>query len=394
MNTNSLHSDFIIIGAGAAGLFAAGKLTQLGKTVRIIDSEDKPGKKILISGGGYCNFTNIHTSPSHFISDNPHFCTSALSRYSPYHFIELVEKYHIPYHEKVLGQMFCDTSARDIVRMLMFEINQNKLILELQCKVESVTKSDIFFVHTNKGIYSSQSVIVSSGGLSIPKMGASCIGYDIALSFGHTIIPTKPGLVPLIVQAETFPYSDLAGLSIQSEIQTEESPIFKEGLLFTHKGLSGPAILQASSYINHTNSVTINTLIDPSNYTKIAQGDFGRMEWKNALSTIFPKRFAYAWAQYHKQSETYSHYSEKTRKLFAEQLMNWQPIIAGNEGYSKAEVTVGGVNTKELSSKTMMSNKIPNLYFIGEVVDVTGHLGGYNFQWAWASAHAISISSN
>jgi predicted Rossmann fold flavoprotein len=225
-------------------------------------------------------------------------------------------------------------------------------------------------------------------------MGASCIGYDIALSFGHTIIPTKPGLVPLIVQADTFPYSDLAGLSIQSEIQTEESPIFKEGLLFTHKGLSGPAILQASSYMNHTNSVTINTLIDPSNYAKIAKGDFGKMDWKNALSTIFPKRFAYAWAQYHKQSETYSHYSEKTRKIFADQLMNWQPIIAGNEGYSKAEVTVGGVNTKELSSKTMMSNKIPNLYFIGEVVDVTGHLGGYNFQWAWASANAISISSN
>lgn len=394
MKNELSHSDYIIIGAGAAGLFAAGKLTQLGKTVRIIDSEDKPGKKILISGGGYCNFTNIHTNPSHFISDNPHFCTSALSRYSPYQFIELVEKYHIPYHEKVLGQMFCDTSARDIVRMLLSEIHHNTFTLELQCKVKAVTKSDIFFVHTNKGMYTSQSVIVSSGGLSIPKMGASCIGYDIALSFGHTIIPTKPGLVPLIVSEDTFPCSELAGLSIQSEIQTEKSPIFKEGLLFTHKGLSGPAILQASSYINDSPTININTLINPSHYATIVQGNFGKMDWKNALSTIFPKRFAYAWAQYHKQSETYSHYSVKTRTSFADQLMNWKPLINGNEGYAKAEVTVGGVNTKELSSKTMMSTKIPHLYFIGEVVDVTGHLGGYNFQWAWASANAISISSH
>lgn len=383
-------SDCIVIGAGAAGLYCAGKISQHGKSVTIVEHNDHPGKKIRISGGGRCNFTNRVVKGQHFISENPHFAVSALSRYTPDHFISLVESHQIAYHEKTLGQLFCDHSSKEIIDMLLKECNQDYTDIQYGVKIHSIKNSDYYTVETSKGIFQSQSLVIASGGLSVPSLGASTFGYEIAKEFGHTIIHTRPALVPLIVNHQTFPCSELAGVSFPVEVFTKKSPVFKESLLFTHKGISGPAILQISSYLDNENTFTINTLpgFDYSHISDTSK----KSEWRTVLGHVLPKRFSDYWTHFHNQNEVYGHYSDRSIHQFLSELQEWNFTSSGTDGYAKAEVTAGGVHTNELSSKTMMSKINPNLYFIGEVVDVTGHLGGYNFQWAWSSAHAASES--
>lgn len=383
-------SDCIIIGAGAAGLFCAGLISKQGKSVSLLEHNSQPGKKIRISGGGRCNFTNRIVKAQHFISDNPHYAVSALSRYTPDDFIRLIESYNISYHEKTLGQLFCDGSSQQVIDMLLSECDSNYTDISYGVLINSVSRNELFHVETNKGIFSARHLIIATGGLSIPSLGASNFGYTLAKQFGHSIIDTRPALVPLTIEKEEFPCANIAGVSLPIEASTMNGPIFRESMLFTHKGLSGPAILQASSYISSKSPIKINVLptLDECSLEDVSP----KSEWKTLLGQYVPKRFADLWTETHNQTDTIGHYGNKRIQSFLDELRDWSPIIQGNEGYAKAEVTAGGINTKELSSKTMMSNIVPNLYFIGEVVDVTGHLGGYNFQWAWSSAHAVAQS--
>lgn len=383
-------SDCIIIGAGAAGLFCAGLLSKQHKTVTLLEHNAQPGKKIRISGGGRCNFTNRIVKAQHFISENPHFAVSALSRYTPDDFINLIESHNIDYHEKTLGQLFCDGSSQQVIDMLLSECNTSYCDISYGTKVYSVRKAENFTIETSNGTYQAEHVIIATGGLSIPSLGATNLGYQIAQQFGHSIIDTRPALVPLTIDRETFPCADIAGVSLPVEVSAGDSPIFKESMLFTHKGLSGPAILQISSYLYKQTSMIINLIPNVDAY--ILNERSSKTEWKTVLGQFIPKRLAEVWTTLHGQTDTIGHYGTKTLESFNHDLQSWCPELNGNEGYAKAEVTAGGVNTKELSSKTMMSNLIDKLYFIGEVVDVTGHLGGYNFQWAWSSAHAAAQS--
>lgn len=384
------QSDCIIIGAGAAGLFCAGLLSKQHKTVTLLEHNEQPGKKIRISGGGRCNFTNRIVKAQHFISDNPHFPVSALSRYTPDDFIALIESYDISYHEKTLGQLFCDNSSQQVIDMLLSECIPDYCDISYGTKVQSVKKDDKFIIKTNKGIYTANHLIIATGGLSIPSLGASDFGYSIALQFGHTILDTKPALVPLVIDNAEFPCASIAGVSLPVEISVLHSPMFRESMLFTHKGLSGPAILQASSYITASSKLEIDLI--PDIHDETFNNQSGKTEWRTVLSKHVPKRLADLWSEKNQQTQNIGHYSNKTIQAFINELHHWSPKIKETEGYAKAEVTAGGVNTKELSSKTMMSKIIPDLYFIGEVVDVTGHLGGYNFQWAWSSAYAAAQS--
>lgn len=383
-------SDCIIIGAGAAGLFCAGLLSKHCKTVTLLEHNPQPGKKIRISGGGRCNFTNRIVKSQHFISENPHFSVSALSRYTPDDFIRLIESHNIAYHEKTLGQLFCDGSSQQVIDMLLRECNGDYVDISYNTKINSVIKSDTFIVDTSNGVYQAKHLIIATGGLSIPSLGASDFGYLIAQQFGHSIIKTRPALVPLTIDSNDFPCSDIAGVSLPVEVSAADSPIFKESMLFTHKGLSGPAILQISSYLNKQSSMTVNLI--PSFDEHSLQNRSSKADWKTILGQSIPKRLAEVWTSIYGQRDTIGHYGVKTLQSFIRDLQTWSPEIRGNEGYAKAEVTAGGVNTRELSSKTMMSLVTDKLYFIGEVVDVTGHLGGYNFQWAWSSAHAAAQS--
>jgi len=383
-------SDCIIIGAGAAGLFCAGLLSKQHKTVTLLEHNAQPGKKIRISGGGRCNFTNRIVKAQHFISENPHFAVSALSRYTSDDFINLIESHNIDYHEKTLGQLFCDGSSQQVIDMLLSECNTSYCDISYGTKVYSVRKAENFTIETSNGTYQADHVIIATGGLSIPSLGATNLGYQIAQQFGHSIIDTRPALVPLTIAREAFPCSDIAGVSLPVEVSAGDSPIFKESMLFTHKGLSGPAILQISSYLYKQSSMIINLIPNVDAYTLNERSS--KTEWKTVLGQVVPKRLAEVWTTLHGQTDTIGHYGTKTLESFKHDLQSWCPELNGNEGYAKAEVTAGGVNTKELSSKTMMSNLIEKLYFIGEVVDVTGHLGGYNFQWAWSSAHAAAQS--
>lgn len=383
-------SDCIIIGAGAAGLFCAGLLSKQHKTVTLLEHNAQPGKKIRISGGGRCNFTNRIVKAQHFISENPHFAVSALSRYTPDDFINLIESHNIDYHEKTLGQLFCDGSSQKVIDMLLSECNTSYCDISYGTKVYSVRKAENFTIETSNGTYQAEHVIIATGGLSIPSLGATNLGYQIAQQFGHSIIDTRPALVPLTIAREAFPCADIAGVSLPVEVSAGDSPIFKESMLFTHKGLSGPAILQISSYLYKQTSMIINLIPNVDAYTMNERSS--KTEWKTVLGQFVPKRLAEVWTTLHGQTDTIGHYGTKTLESFKHDLQSWCPEIYGNEGYAKAEVTAGGVNTHELSSKSMMSNLIDKLYFIGEVVDVTGHLGGYNFQWAWSSAHAAAQS--
>lgn len=380
--------DVIIIGAGAAGLMCAIEAGKRGRKVLVIERADKPGKKILISGGGRCNFTNLNVSSENFVSSNPHFCKSALARYTPKDFISLVEKYGIKYHEKKLGQLFCNGSAKEILQMLLDECSSAGVEIILNCTVSEIIKQNNFAVKTTIGNFSCESLVIASGGISIPQMGATDFGYKIAKQFGLKITKTVPGLVPFVLNDESL--SGLSGLSIDSNVSCNNTR-FRENILFTHKGFSGPAILQISNYWNKGDKVIIDLLPGIDISVVLSENKPNKTELVNVLAKFFPKRFAEKWCELNYPSKPVNRLSDKEIELISNKLHNWEIIPKETEGFGKAEVTKGGIDTNELSGKTMETKKVPGMYFIGEVVDVTGWLGGYNFQWAWASGYAAGL---
>ncbi len=381
--------DVIVIGAGAAGMMSAIEAGKRGRNVLLLDHAAAPGEKIRISGGGRCNFTNIHTAPKNFISQNPHFCKSALSRYTPQDFIKLVESHHIAWHEKTLGQLFCDSSAKDIIRMLLDELARAQVRLELETSVRSVNKTaDGFTLETNKGAFSAVSLVIATGGPSIPKMGATGFGYEIAKQFGLPVITPQAALVPLTFDEQLLGMTKtLSGLSVDPVEVTCGATTFREALLFTHRGLSGPAILQISSYWEEGLEIFIHFLpgIDMFEKLKQLRQDSPRILLHTALAQFLPKRLAEMLALQSGHDLPLADLSDQKLKTVAGTLQHWRIIPRGTEGFRTAEVTRGGVATDALSSKTFESTTMPGLYFVGEALDVTGHLGGYNFQWAWAS---------
>ena len=381
--------DVIVLGGGAAGLMCAIEAGKRGRRVVLLERAEKIGKKILISGGGRCNFTNLHTQPKHFLSANPHFAKSALARYTPADFIALVEKHGIAYHEKTLGQLFCDNSATQIITMLESECRYANAKIVVDAKVSEVRRDTTFAVRTDATEYRAPALVVATGGISIPKMGATGFGYDLARQFGLNIVPTRPALVPLVFHpADRKRYSDLAGVSTEV-IASAGNSAFPEKMLFTHRGLSGPAILQASSYWKDGEFLQIDLAPGREATQKIREaGTRNVAVAEKALREFLPSRLAERWLKFHPPKS----WTNTALDAFERELHSWQVQPAGTEGYEKAEVTAGGVDTVELSSKSMESRKVPGLFFIGEVVDVTGHLGGFNFQWAWASASAAGRS--
>ena len=380
-----IEKDVVIIGGGAAGLMCAIEAGKQGRTVTVIEHEEKIGKKVLISGGGRCNFTNKYSSHENFISQNPHFCKSALARYTPADFISLVEKYKIAYHEKKLGQLFCDGSSRQIVSMLENECKDANVEIITGSKVDDINVGERFVIKTSHGNYFALSLVIASGGVSIPKMGATDFGYRIAKQFNIKLTEILPGLVPLTLKEEEKEiFRQLSGVSIDSIVSCDNIS-FRENILFTHKGLSGPAILQISSYWKAGRSISINLLPGLNISEILYENSVSRIELVNLLSNYFPRRFAQIFCQVYFPSKSINQFSQKDLKSISEKIHNWIIFPSGTEGFGKAEVTLGGVYTNELSSKTLESKKVKGLYFIGEVVDVTGWLGGYNFQWAWAS---------
>jgi hypothetical protein len=380
--------DTIIIGGGAAGLFCGIEAGKRAQKVLVIEHSERIGRKISISGGGRCNFTNIYSSPENFVSGNPHFCKSALARYTPADFISLVERHRIRYHEKKLGQLFCDDGSRQIIEMLLSESQQAGIEIRCGCEVLSVEKRDSFVVRTNQGDVSSSSLVIASGGLSIPKLGATDFGYRIARQFGLKIEDTRPALVPFLLGPKARArFGDLSGISLDVTVECCGKS-FSEPLLITHRGLSGPAILQISTYWKPNEVISINLLPDHNALELLKENHLSSIELANFLSHYLPKRFAHAWCQGNVNSKPLHQYQKRDLEEIAEKLHHMLVIPSGTEGFGKAEVTAGGVSTAELSSQTMAARKVPGLYFIGEVVDVTGQLGGHNFQWAWASAFA------
>jgi predicted Rossmann fold flavoprotein len=377
--------DAVILGAGAAGLLCAIEAGKRGRRVAVLEHAERIGKKILISGGGRCNFTNLHCRPENFISANEHFAKSALSRYTPADFIALVEKHHIAYHEKTLGQLFCDRSAQLITDMLEAECRTAGVQTFLNCNVHEVQRTTEFIIRTEAAEFQAPAVVVATGGLSIPKMGATAFGYDLARQFGLNIVATKPGLVPFLLGGKDFKmYSDLAGVSAEV-IASANQHAFREKMLITHRGLSGPAILQISSYWEKGQPIQIDLAPGSEIAPAIRSAKVRNLTAaRSAFLGILPKRFADRWLEANKPAS----WTNEALTEFEKGVHDWRLIPAGTEGYEKAEVTAGGVDTDELSSKTMESKKIRGLFFIGEVVDVTGHLGGFNFQWAWASGAA------
>lgn len=378
--------DVIVLGGGAAGLMCAIEAGKRGRRVAVLEHAERVGKKILISGGGRCNFTNLYCRPENFISANPHFCKSALARYTPDDFVTLVRKHGIAYHEKKPGQLFCDGSAREIVGMLERECEWAGVQIFTGAKVSEVRCSDDFEVATGAGLFVAPAVVVATGGLSIPKIGATSFGYDLARQFGLKIQPCRPALVPLVFDADDRQhYSDLAGVSAEV-VASSDGQRFREKMLFTHRGLSGPAILQISSYWRPGEAITLDLAPDAEPLATIRASSTSRdaTMLRQALRSELPTRLADRWLEMHGPAG----FTNATLDEFSKRLHAWPITPAGTEGYEKAEVTAGGVDTDELSAKTMESRKVPGLYFIGEVVDVTGHLGGFNFQWAWASGFA------
>ena len=380
--------DVIVIGAGAAGLFCAIEAGKRGRRVLVLEHSDRVGKKIAISGGGRCNFTNIFTNPDNFLSANPHFCKSALARYTPADFISLVEKHGIAYHEKKLGQLFCDGSAQQIIDLLLLECQTAGVEIRCGCQVLKVQKDEHFSVLTNKGSLDASSLVIATGGLSIAPLGATDFGYQIARQFGLQIEETRPGLVPLTLTSQMLTQSTkLSGVSLAALVRCGNKD-FRENILFTHRGLSGPAILQISSYWKAGTPISIDLLPDEDVLGMLTAEQSSDIELANLLSHRLPKRFAEVWCQLFIASRPLKQYNKSQLEDIAGQLHDLRITPAGTEGFKKAEVTAGGVSTTELSSQTMEATRVPGLYFIGEVVDVTGQLGGYNFQWAWASAFA------
>lgn len=384
--SNEMQTDVIILGGGAAGLFCASMAAKRGRKIVVLERAEKVGKKILISGGGRCNFTNLHTKPENFLTHNPNFAKSALARFTPQDFIALVRKHRIAFHEKKLGQLFCDHSSQQIVEMLLRECAD--VTIKTNCEVRTIHKDGRFSVITNQGTFTAESLVIATGGVSIPKMGATDFGYRVAKQFGLKLVQPKPALVPFTLPAtELQTFSELSGVSVDALVSLGKQQ-FRENILFTHRGLSGPAILQISSYWNPGHAVNINLLPDENLAEILAPAPTSNMNFANWLGTHLPQRFAKAWATLQAADKPLRQFNAKELQRLAEQLQRWQLTPNGTEGYAKAEVTCGGVDTNELSSKTLEASKVPGLYFIGEVVDVTGHLGGYNFQWAWASGHA------
>jgi hypothetical protein len=384
-----IEKDVIIIGGGAAGLFCAMEAGRRGRRVLVIEHGGQVGKKIAISGGGRCNFTNLNTTAANFISANPHFAKSALARYTPADFVALVERHGVAYHEKKLGQLFCDGSARQIINLLLAECGDAGVEIRCGCRVRGVERGDKFRVETEQGSFTSASLVVATGGLSIPQLGATDFGYRLARQFELRIEPTRPALVPLTLPAATQArLSELSGVSLDALASCGDAS-FRENILVTHRGLSGPAILQVSSYWRPGEIVELNLLPDTDAHALLLERADSEGELANALGRHLPRRFAQAWCKlYAPAGRSLKQLTEREIAALAEGLQRWQITPAGTEGYKKAEVTAGGVSTAELSSRTLEAKRVPGLYFVGEVVDVTGHLGGYNFQWAWASGYA------
>ncbi len=381
--------DVVVIGAGAAGMMCAARAGQRGRRVLLIEHFHRLGEKIRISGGGRCNFTNVNAGPANYLSRNREFCRSALARYTPDHFIRLVDRHRIAWHEKKLGQLFCDETAQDIVRMLKAECDAAKVEWRMPCPVTGVHREGgRHVVATPQGAVRCESLVIASGGLTVPKIGATPFGYRIAEQFGLAVVPPRPALVPLAFAPEALAqYAELSGISIDAEISCNDGR-FRENLLFTHRGLSGPAILQISSYWKGGEPLWIDLLpgLDAYAWLDSRAGSDARLP--NLLAEKLPRRFAQQWCAAHAATASLRELGAQMRRDIAAQLHRWEVLPSGTLGYNKAEVTLGGVDTRGLSSTTMAATSVPGLYFIGEVVDVTGWLGGYNFQWAWASGTA------
>ena len=390
-SADASSTDVIVIGGGAAGLMCARVAGQRGRRVRVIEHANRCGKKILMSGGGRCNFTNTGTTAANFISANPHFCKSALARYTPQHFIEMVERHGIAYHEKELGQLFCDDSSKQIVKMLLDECADAGVRIETGCSVQNVQRTDEGFrVRTTLGELRAPSLVIATGGLSIPSMGATGFGYELARQFGHSVLPTRAGLVPLTLTGKHQErLADLSGVALPVTAHCNGRE-FSNFMLITHRGVSGPSILQISSYWNIGDALHLDLLPQDDAFDSLKQLRAKRpaAELRTVLGDLFPKRFAERLCEIWFPSRPMKQFNDPELRAIAEQLQRWPLIANGTEGYRTAEVTLGGVDTDEISSSTMQSKQVPGLYFIGEVADVTGWLGGYNFQWAWASGHA------
>lgn len=382
--------DVVVIGAGAAGMMCALRAGRRGRRVAIIDHAGAPGEKIRISGGGRCNFTNIHAGPKNFLSANPHFAKSALARFTPADFVAMVERHGIAWHEKTLGQLFCDNSAKDIIRMLADEMRAASVDLFLRTEISAVERSgETFRVSAGEDVFEAASLVVASGGKSIPKMGATGLAYRIAEDFGLAVVETRPGLVPLTLDPGLLQQlAPLSGIAAPAEIRHGKTA-FREALLFTHRGLSGPAILQISSYWREGDEIAlfIEPDVDVLDRLKSAKRTNGRQSAQTILSEILPKRLAQHVVEATGISGNMADQPDKALQRLASAVQDWRIKPSGSEGYRTAEVTLGGVDTKDLDSRTMQAKNVPGLFFIGECVDVTGWLGGYNFQWAWASGH-------
>jgi len=385
--------DVVVIGAGAAGLMCALTAAARGRQVLLIDHANKAGKKILMSGGGRCNFTNVYAEPANFFSENPHFCKSALARYTPWDFIAMVSKHGVPYHEKKLGQLFCDNKSRDIRDMLLEECEQAGVDLCLDTSVRQIEKAEAgYALSTDLGPVAAQSVVVATGGLSIPTLGATGFGYEIARQFGHDVVATRAGLVPFIITDQLKDIcNELSGTSVECVVSCNKQS-FRENILFTHRGLSGPAVLQISSFWHLGDAVEINLLPDrdPAEWLQGQQAARPNSDLKTVLGEVFTKKMAVLLTDHWFASKPMKQYSPAELCDIAATLGAWEVVPAGTEGYRTAEVTLGGVDTRQVSSKTMESLRSPGLYFVGEVLDVSGHLGGFNFQWAWASGYAAA----
>ncbi len=381
--------DVVIIGAGASGLMCALTAGQRGRSVLILDHADRVGNKILVSGGGSCNFTNLYLDAEHYISGNPHFCKSALSRFSQYDFISLVEKYHVSYQERQLGQLFCNGNSVEILNFLLEECRLSGVKNLNRCTIKKIEKDNSFTVKTNSEDYVTESLVIATGGLSMPTIGATGFGYEVAEQFGLKVQSRQPGLVPLTFSNDDLEnYSDLSGISIDVDVSCNGQS-FREALLFTHKGVSGPAVLQISNYWQPGEEVVFNLLpdINLTETIKQWQKERPKMELKNLIGELLTRRVAHRWLELWYHNKPVNQYNEKEINEVADIFHVWRIKPFGTEGYKVAEVTLGGIDTDELSSKTFEARKMKGLYFIGEVVDVTGWLGGYNLQWAWSSGY-------
>ncbi len=381
-----LKKDVVIIGAGAAGLMCAIEAGKRKRSVLVLEHMDKIGKKIRVSGGGSCNFTNIHLRPDHYLSANPHFCKSALARFSPHDFIAMLESYGITYYEKEKGQLFCRGTSVDIVRMFHEECNKAGIEIHLNCRTGSIrTKAGLFFVSTHFGSIEARALVIATGGLSYPELGATDMGFRIAARFGLKITQLKPALVPLVFERHDLQkFNELSGVSFNAAVSCRGRQ-FRGKVLFTHRGLSGPAILQASLYWDRGDEITIDLMPDRDAYELLTSKRKSRIELSNLLSEYLPRRFSHLWCALHAPSKPLCRYTEKELKDIARQVHQWTLRPEDTEGYRMAEITAGGIDTDELSSRTMEAKKVPGLYFVGEVVDVAGQLGGCNLQWAWSS---------